>query len=63
MLNEWEHKHPGRLDVMFKSLLNVAPSHLGDTSLFDFKNLEQRRVTTPPVSDSRFERIDVLELN
>jgi tRNA 2-thiocytidine biosynthesis protein TtcA len=63
MLNEWEHKHPGRLDVMFKSLLNVAPSHLGDTSLFDFKNLEQRRVTTPPASDSRFERIDVLELN
>ncbi|MES2604135.1 MAG: tRNA 2-thiocytidine(32) synthetase TtcA [Pseudomonadota bacterium] len=62
MLNEWERKHPGRLDVMFKSLLNVAPSHLGDTGLFDFKNLEQRRVVGAPV-DSRFERIDVLELN
>lgn len=63
MLNEWERKHPGRLDVMFKSLLNVAPSHLGDTTLFDFKNLEQKRVTGTPVADTRFERIDVLELN
>ncbi len=45
MLNEWERQYPGRLDVMFKSILNVAPSQLGDTALFDFRNLEQRRVT------------------
>jgi tRNA 2-thiocytidine biosynthesis protein TtcA len=45
MLNEWERQYPGRLDVMFKSILNVAPSQLGDTELFDFRNLEQRRVS------------------
>lgn len=45
MLNEWERQHPGRLDVMFKSILNVAPSQLGDTALFDFRNLEQRRLS------------------
>ncbi len=60
MLNDWERLHPGRLDVMFKSLLNVVPSHLGDTSLFDFQALEQRRAVrqAPP----QFERIDVTEL-
>ena len=45
MLNEWERQYPGRLDVMFKSILNVAPSQLGDTALFDFRNLEKMRVT------------------
>jgi tRNA 2-thiocytidine biosynthesis protein TtcA len=40
MLREWEKKHPGRLDIMFNSLQNVAPSHLLDTELFDFKNLQ-----------------------
>ena len=60
MLNEWERKFPGRLDVMFKSLLNVAPSHLGDTALFDFRNLESKRVQAP-ASDA-FERIDVVNL-
>jgi tRNA 2-thiocytidine biosynthesis protein TtcA len=59
MLNEWERKHPGRLDVLFKSLLNVAPSHLGDTELFDFKNLESKRAQAPA---SLFERIDVVNL-
>jgi tRNA 2-thiocytidine biosynthesis protein TtcA len=67
MLNEWERQYPGRLDVMFKSLLNVAPSHLGDTNLFDFKNLEQKRLTALASSDEqencRFERIDVLALD
>ncbi len=43
MLNEWDKKFPGRLDVLFKSITNVAPSHLADTDLFDFKNLESKR--------------------
>ena len=60
MLNDWEKKHPGRLDVLFKSLLNVAPSHLGDTNLFDFASLEQQRRTETPAS--LFEKIDVLNI-
>ncbi len=40
MLREWEKKTPGRLNNMFHALQNVAPSHLLDTELFDFKNLQ-----------------------
>lgn len=43
MLNEWDKKYPGRLEVLFKSLTNVAPSHLADIDLFDFKGLEEER--------------------
>lgn len=59
MLNDWEREHPGRLDVMFKSILNVAPSQLGDTALFDFRNLEDRRLQPEP---ELFERIDIINL-
>ena len=59
MLNDWERQFPGRLDVMFRSLLNVVPSHLGDTSLFDFVGLEEKRSKVP---DTAFDRIDVLNL-
>ena len=64
MLNEWEHRYPGRLDVLFRSLLNVVPSHLGDTSLFDFGNLENQR--TPGLagkSDTPVQIINALNLN
>lgn len=39
MLQEWEQKTPGRLDIMFRALQNVAPSQLADRQLFDFANL------------------------
>ena len=52
MLNEWGRKFPGRLDVMFKSITNVAPSHLADTSLFDFHSLEKQR------EDAREQAVD-----
>jgi tRNA 2-thiocytidine biosynthesis protein TtcA len=35
MLKEWAH-HPGRIENIFKSITNVAPSQLGDRNLFDF---------------------------
>ena len=41
MLNGWEKQFPGRLESIFTSLKNVAPSQLADTKLFDFKNLAQ----------------------
>ncbi|ALM54517.1 tRNA 2-thiocytidine(32) synthetase TtcA [Halomonas huangheensis] len=40
MLAEWESKHPGRLESMFKAVTNVAPSQLADRNLFDFEGLE-----------------------
>lgn len=42
MLQNWEKQHPGRLDVIFKSIRNVAPSHLADIDLFDFKGLSKK---------------------
>jgi len=60
MLNGWEKQYPGRLEVLFKSILNVAPSQLGDTELFDFKGLELQRAA--PAASSLFERIDALNL-
>jgi tRNA 2-thiocytidine biosynthesis protein TtcA len=32
MLQEWEKKHPGRIENMFSALQNVVPSHLMDGS-------------------------------
>lgn len=39
LLDEWESRSPGRRQVMFRSLMNVRPSHLLDPSLFDFAAL------------------------
>ena len=41
MLNSWEKEQPGRLNNIFQSLMNIEPSHLADTNLFDFKNLKK----------------------
>jgi tRNA 2-thiocytidine biosynthesis protein TtcA len=40
MLREWEKKYPGRIESMFSALHNVVPSHLMDSRLYDFKNLQ-----------------------
>lgn len=39
LLDEWEARTPGRRQVMFRSLMNVRPSHLLDPALFDFATL------------------------
>lgn len=43
MLAEWNNKHPGRLESMFKAVTNVAPSQLADRDLFDFAGLEAKQ--------------------
>lgn len=43
MLADWERKHPGRLETMFKAVTNVAPSQLADRELFDFEGLEDKQ--------------------
>jgi tRNA 2-thiocytidine biosynthesis protein TtcA len=40
MLREWETRHPGRVESMFRALSDVVPSHLLDRKLFDFENLK-----------------------
>jgi tRNA 2-thiocytidine biosynthesis protein TtcA len=39
MLKTWDKQFPGRLETIFTSLKNVAPSQLADTQLFDFTSL------------------------
>ncbi len=39
ILDGWEKNAPGRRQVMFRSLMNVRPSHLMDPNLFDFAGL------------------------
>ena len=39
MMHAWERQYPGRSETMFTALQNVAPSHLMDARLYDFKNI------------------------
>lgn len=39
LLRDWEKKHPGRVENLFRAMSNVAPSHLMDKALFDFEGL------------------------
>jgi tRNA 2-thiocytidine biosynthesis protein TtcA len=41
MLKAWDKQFPGRLETIFTSLQNVAPSQLADKNLFDFSSLMQ----------------------
>ena len=36
MLRDWDKKFPGRIESIFRSIQNVAPSHLLDRNLHDF---------------------------
>ncbi len=39
MLTNWERQYPGRSQTIFTAMQNVAPSHLMDGKLFDFKDM------------------------
>ncbi len=47
MLQDWNRQYPGRLDVIFKSIRDVVPSHLADTRLFDFESLVSEAEAEP----------------
>ena len=68
MFQSWDRQHPGRLETMFRAMCNVEPSHLADTSLYDFregKRLGGKRQavqTAEPDEASSFGRLDVLNI-
>ncbi len=39
MLTNWEREYPGRSQTIFTAMQNVAPSHLMDGKLFNFKGM------------------------
>lgn len=67
MFQTWDKQHPGRLETMFRALCNVEPSHLADTSLYNFR--EGSRHPAPSQSEGTVEpqtpdfgRLDVLNI-
>ena len=40
MLAEWEKKHPGRIETIFRAIANVMPSQLADATLYYFAALD-----------------------
>ena len=64
MLREWEKKHPGRVENLFRSMHHIVPSHLMDSEAFDFKNLEISTELSGIASRSAGDRaIDEAELD
>lgn len=43
MLQTWDKEYPGRVESIFRSIANVSPSQLADTTLFPFQELSQKR--------------------
>ncbi|NQZ81901.1 MAG: tRNA 2-thiocytidine(32) synthetase TtcA [Colwellia sp.] len=39
MLQDWNTSHPGRIESMFTAMRNIVPSHMCDSKLFDFKEI------------------------
>lgn len=68
MLQGWERQYPGRIESLFRSLQNVAPSHLADTRLYDFANLTDAQAPAAEPGEARadgrdrFGRLDVVNL-
>ncbi len=40
LLRDWDKRYPGRIETLFSAMQNVVPSHLADTTLFDFKGIQ-----------------------
>jgi tRNA 2-thiocytidine biosynthesis protein TtcA len=40
MLQEWEKRHPGRVESIFRSLANIRPSHLMDANFYNFAAIQ-----------------------
>ena len=68
MLQGWERRYPGRIESLFRSIQNVAPSHLMDKHLHDFATLSGNGYS-PSLASSRVEgaesdfgRVNVINL-
>ena len=62
MLQQWDKLFPGRLETIFNSLQNIAPSQLADRNLFDFVGLQRGQV--PDVTFAEMDQsagLDILQ--
>ncbi len=60
MLMAWDKQFPGRLETIFSSLKNIAPSQMADTNLFDFAGLTLDR-DNDDVTLDKSTGLDILE--
>ncbi len=52
MLQDWERRHPGRIENVFRAMQNIRPSQMADRELFDFVGLgRSENVESPTASD------------
>ena len=51
MLSQWQRKHPGRIENIFRAIANVSPSQLADRELFDFVNLGNEEALNAELPD------------
>lgn len=47
LLQDWGRRYPGRIETMFRAMQNIVPSHLMDTSKYNFKELVVDGITNP----------------
>tara|TARA_R110002072_G_scaffold178580_2_gene334634 strand:- start:17194 stop:18042 length:849 start_codon:yes stop_codon:yes gene_type:complete len=52
MLSEWNKQKPGRVESIFTSIQNIVPSHLMDTSVFEFEKLGAIQNEQTPDTDA-----------
>lgn len=51
MLRDWEKQFPGRIENIFRSIQNIAPSQLADRNQFDFLSMQATGIPLAPVSE------------
>jgi len=63
MLENWDKNTPGRVESIFASLQNIAPSQLADNQLFDFSGLQldTQENIKPEVFESDSSGLDILQ--
>ena len=63
MLENWDKNTPGRVESIFASLQNIAPSQLADTQLFDFSGLQlnPQENVNPEAFESDSAGLDILQ--
>lgn len=64
MLSDWQKQFPGRVENIFGSIKNVAPSHLADRNLYDFLDFATHQSQSeekrhPPVD---YEPVNILNI-
>ena len=60
MLNDWDKRFPGRIEIMFKALQDVVPSHLLDTKLVPFQALSRDMPQGQGEGDIAFDKPEII---